>query len=78
MFNPTKEKVFKNPAYRELTTELINQYYRKVKLIAPCPDCKAVVGLNGFGFLVDAAEKPEAMVYGCRECLNYYISPVFV
>jgi len=78
MFNPTKEKIFTNKNYRKLTAALANQYAKRVKLIAECPDCKAVVGLNAFGFLVDSAEKPEAMVYGCRECNLYFVTPVFV
>ena len=78
MFNPTKEKIFKNPNYRKLTAELADQFRKKVKLIASCPDCKAVVGLNAFGFLVDPTDKPEAIVMGCRECEHYFVGPVFV
>jgi len=78
MFNPVKEKVFTNKNYRKFTLELINKYAKKLKLITACPDCKAVVGLNGFGLLVDAAEKPEAMVMSCRECEHLFVTPVFV
>lgn len=78
MFNPTKEKIFKNPAYRIITAELATKYQKKIRLINSCPDCKAVVGLNGFGFLVDATEKPEAIVMSCRECEHLFVGPVFV
>ena len=78
MFNPTKEKIFKNPAYRKLTAALADQYKKRVKLIDSCPDCKAIVGLNAFGFLVTTDEKPEAVVMSCRECEHLFVGPVFV